>query len=37
MPGKEYAMAGSLMIRAVAGALAVLVFGVVVLRRKRTA
>jgi hypothetical protein len=37
MPGKEYAMGGSLMIRAVAGALAVLVFGVIVLRRKRTA
>jgi len=30
-------MAGSLMIRAVAGALSVLVLGVIVLRRKKTA
>jgi hypothetical protein len=30
-------MGGSLLIRAVAGALSVLVFGVIVLRRKRTA
>jgi hypothetical protein len=30
-------MGGSLMIRAVAGALGVLVLGIIVLRRKRTA